>query len=315
MKKPLLSICIPTYNRVEQLKTTLESIASQKEFLDGEVEVVISDNASDDNTPIVGKDFASKFSNIHYYRNTYNVSDKNFPLVLSKANGVLRKLNNDTLILQEGSLSLLCNVISKYRKTKPLLFFSNGSCKCNSDEVLSFRRFVVQSGYWITWIGAFTIWEDDCMGIEDDTHACELQLWQVRKAYELGYKKDACVIINDVIGETQKVKKKNISYGLHKIFYNNFLSLLKPYVEKDSITTQEYELIRKDLLFNFFTNWIIKWELARNEMQFSEDEDLKKLVFNEYKEEPYWNEYKMFYFKRFAKAKIKMFITNIRGCK
>ena len=44
--KPLVSICIPTYNRVEQLKITMESIMAQPEFREGKVEIVISDNAS-----------------------------------------------------------------------------------------------------------------------------------------------------------------------------------------------------------------------------------------------------------------------------
>ena len=48
--KPLVSICIPTYNRVEQLKITMESIMAQPEFREGKVEIVISDNASDDDT-------------------------------------------------------------------------------------------------------------------------------------------------------------------------------------------------------------------------------------------------------------------------
>ena len=43
--QPLVSICIPTYNRAECLKETIESIICQPEFLEGKVEIVVSDNA------------------------------------------------------------------------------------------------------------------------------------------------------------------------------------------------------------------------------------------------------------------------------
>ena len=46
--QPLLSICIPTYNRSEQLRRALESLVGQEGF--SEVEVVISDNCSTDGT-------------------------------------------------------------------------------------------------------------------------------------------------------------------------------------------------------------------------------------------------------------------------
>ena len=48
MNKPLLSICIPTYNRSYYLKECLDCIVCQfrdKEVCD-QVEIVISDNAS-----------------------------------------------------------------------------------------------------------------------------------------------------------------------------------------------------------------------------------------------------------------------------
>jgi abequosyltransferase len=47
--RPLLSICIPTYNRSQYLKQALETYVSNAAF-DDEVEIVISDNASTDNT-------------------------------------------------------------------------------------------------------------------------------------------------------------------------------------------------------------------------------------------------------------------------
>jgi glycosyltransferase involved in cell wall biosynthesis len=49
MKRPLLSICIPTYNRASMLEVTLENILGQTGG-HSEVEVVVSDNASTDHT-------------------------------------------------------------------------------------------------------------------------------------------------------------------------------------------------------------------------------------------------------------------------
>lgn len=51
-EKPLLSICIPTYNRAEYLAKSLDTLVCLPEFNSSEVEVVISDNASTDNTQI-----------------------------------------------------------------------------------------------------------------------------------------------------------------------------------------------------------------------------------------------------------------------
>ena len=59
----LLSICIPTYNRAEYLKKTLESIVWQRDFLSKDVEVVISDNCSTDDTASVVAKFVEKYPN------------------------------------------------------------------------------------------------------------------------------------------------------------------------------------------------------------------------------------------------------------
>ena len=48
--KPLLSICIPTYNRAELLRSALLSLVPQVKESGGEVELVVSDNCSTDDT-------------------------------------------------------------------------------------------------------------------------------------------------------------------------------------------------------------------------------------------------------------------------
>lgn len=68
MNKPILSICIPTYNREKYLKKLLDSIVVQEWFSD-EVEIFIYDDPSSDNTESMVWEYTKKYSNIHYHRN------------------------------------------------------------------------------------------------------------------------------------------------------------------------------------------------------------------------------------------------------
>ena len=63
MTKPLLSICIATYNRAEFIGETLESIIPQ---ITDEVEIVIVDGASTDNTQKVVHDYIQRAARIRY---------------------------------------------------------------------------------------------------------------------------------------------------------------------------------------------------------------------------------------------------------
>ncbi|HCY21253.1 TPA: hypothetical protein DIC40_05395 [Patescibacteria group bacterium] len=70
-KTKLLSICIPTYNREPYLKQLLDSIVSQKAFSEtNDVEIVIDDGPSKDNTQQLVKDYQNKYpGKIRYFRN------------------------------------------------------------------------------------------------------------------------------------------------------------------------------------------------------------------------------------------------------
>lgn len=72
---PLLSICIPTYNREKYLKELLDSIVKQKEFIStNEVEIVIDDGPSTDNTELIVKEYIKIYWNkIKYYRNSKRI--------------------------------------------------------------------------------------------------------------------------------------------------------------------------------------------------------------------------------------------------
>lgn len=69
---PLLSICVPTYNRSNRLRLMLEALLPQVAEHADKVEVWVSDNASPDDTPRVVEE-AERLGPLNYSRNPSNL--------------------------------------------------------------------------------------------------------------------------------------------------------------------------------------------------------------------------------------------------
>jgi len=67
---PLLSIGLPVYNGSRHLREAIESLLAQDV---SDLELVISDNASTDETPAICAEYASKDSRVRYTRNEKNI--------------------------------------------------------------------------------------------------------------------------------------------------------------------------------------------------------------------------------------------------
>ena len=69
-QKPLVTIGIPVYNGAKTIRTTLDSVVAQtfRDFV-----AVISDNASDDSTPDICKEYAKLDDRIKYHRQKKNI--------------------------------------------------------------------------------------------------------------------------------------------------------------------------------------------------------------------------------------------------
>lgn len=111
MEKPLLSICIPTYNRAHYLKDCITSIEVQlreNPHLRPLVEVVISDNASTDTTKEVAQSFSSLFTHFVYTANEQNIGfDRNVYNVVSHAHGTYCWYLGDDDTLVNGSIDFV----------------------------------------------------------------------------------------------------------------------------------------------------------------------------------------------------------------
>lgn len=96
----LLSICIPTYNRGEMLKQSIQKMIPV--CRDHHIQIFVSDNASPDNTEEVMNVLSGDYEFIHYHRHTENIgSDDNFEYVLKMADTKYRWLMSDTCYVEE----------------------------------------------------------------------------------------------------------------------------------------------------------------------------------------------------------------------
>lgn len=124
-----LSICIPTLNRASFLAETLENVCLQA---NDDVEIVIVDGASSDNTSEVAQKFKKKFKNFVYYRGDKNMGvNRDMAKTIEIASGEYCWLLSDDDLLSPGAIErileeikskceiYLCNITACNLQLKP----------------------------------------------------------------------------------------------------------------------------------------------------------------------------------------------------
>lgn len=123
---PFISIAIPTYNRSRRLEDTLTRLSAHPEIFEDWVEIVVSDNASTDNTPDIVTAFTERTGKtVRFCRNASNVGiDGNIHAVAWLATGRYLLLMSDDDLLLPGALTRLRQLVEM---VPDLLFcFVNG---------------------------------------------------------------------------------------------------------------------------------------------------------------------------------------------
>jgi abequosyltransferase len=109
---PTLSICIPTYKRSQCLAELLDSIAEQQT---PELQVVISDDASPDDTAAVVERYRTRFHDLRFVRQPVNIGlDRNFRAVVDAADGDYVWLMGDDDRLEPRGLRLVLDALQRW---------------------------------------------------------------------------------------------------------------------------------------------------------------------------------------------------------
>lgn len=277
-----LSICIPTYNRSAVLREALESITVQAAFTDTEeIEVVVSDNASTDDTPEVVAEFVSRFpGKVISYRQPVNCWSDNFHHVMSMGRGQYLKLHNDTLVVRDGALERILEVIRDVAPARPVMFMTNGN-RVNEDTK-SFEtcenldEFIQSVSYFSTWIGGFGLWRAD-FELAQPLVGNSSHLAQVGILCDLvANGRPAIVFFGNYFTSKRDYRG---TYNWAEVFGKNYLHILKKYVAAGQLSLATYEqakqqaLIRQVLPTYFNTkNVLAKTDFFENLVDYRDDE-------------------------------------------
>jgi glycosyltransferase involved in cell wall biosynthesis len=144
MPNELLSICIPTRNRSRYLKDILSAFArqvSESKLGPDKVAFYISDNASDDQTPEVIRQFAREVPQATYSRNPENIgADGNNLHVRTLAKGKYLWVIGDDELLRDKAVVTVLELIEKYQPGLIIAYDTRYDSKLSAPQVFSDYR-------------------------------------------------------------------------------------------------------------------------------------------------------------------------------
>jgi Glycosyl transferase family 2 len=112
--EPLLSICIPTFNRARLLDVCLSSVLAQVAKFSDRVECVISDNASSDDTQALLAEYQQLYP-MQVFRNAFNIGiiGNITKVVVECAKGQFCWLVGDDDVLTEGAIERVLGLLDQ----------------------------------------------------------------------------------------------------------------------------------------------------------------------------------------------------------
>ena len=250
---PLISICIPTYNRAALLRNALESIAAEPVFRDGnDIEVTISDNVSTDETPEVAAEFVKRFpGKVIYFRQPEAVDPHfNFKNSLDIATGRWLKLQNDRAVFEPGKLAALLEFHRRAESIDAGVCFANeafpppGSdgfhCFHKPEELLHHVSVVLAN------IALYSFRSDLYRAVPDPFRRYQLYFPHIDLTFRLMLAGHSAAVSDGkyYIFQLNKYHNRNEA----AIFDGGYLKLLEEYLAIGAITRESYRFEKKNAL-------------------------------------------------------------------
>ncbi|NHA04457.1 glycosyltransferase family 2 protein [Mucilaginibacter sp. HC2] len=286
----LLTIAIPTYNREVYLRRLLESLFNQKSDFKNQVEIIISDNASTDNTQAVIGDFMNNKLEISLITNPENIgSDRNIAQCYTKAKGKYVVAFGDDDVLYPNSVAIILDIINKVKDFGVLYLnwelIKKDRLILESDILLfdDYLQFYNKVSHNSTFISGNVVNSKYVNNINFDryfgTNLVQLPFIltaSLSETYNIFH-------IQPLVG----VQPDNSGgFSVCKVFGENLNQILNEF-DVSLKTNRVFNLIKVRLLIESFPNWI--YRIKNTKHFFSDDNNLHETLSSVYSKFPqYW---------------------------
>lgn len=226
--KPLLSITIPTYNRSQYLSDNLNRLNQELRGIELScVEIIVSDNASIDDTENIVRKAINDGLPLHYVKNAENIgSDENFAQCFNLARGKYVLIMGDDDLFSRGALDHLIMQLKMEQNggygvvfLRPYAFdldpdkeYPHG---LSGSEVYSPAEFIVKISHLMTFISSLVINKELLRDI-DAKRFCGGQLVQVHLALRSALASNKNLVINRYMVACRRSSSPDFDYG--KVF-------------------------------------------------------------------------------------------------
>ena len=261
MKEKILTICIPTYNRAAALKENIILVLEQlKTIEEGEVEFIVSDNCSTDETYSLVSEFVESGAKIIYNRNDANLgSTGNFLKCMHLATGKYILLLGDDDYLASGALRYLISCLKD--KNYGLLHIDvHSQTTYPLTEYFDNNVFLKKINRQFTWMSG-NVFRKDIVKLVNPSKYMNSFLLQMPYFLTSALENEVNAITGEYIiaidaGQKHEVLNHGESYNFIKIFANNYLWIMSEYIKKyDKIADSTYAFIKRKM----YEDWISKF--------------------------------------------------------
>jgi abequosyltransferase len=280
----LLTIAIPTYNRSEYLDKCLAHFMSQLAGYENNIELLVSNNASTDNTDAVVNKYREQYP-ISYFTNDENGgADFNIVRCFEKSKGKFVWIFGDDDFLLPNTLSSVVNLLDTGNGGVGVIhlekyWFDTDASPVLTDfsytEYLHPLNFLDTINWWITFITGNIINKSilsDFSGIQAFKNTSLIQLAWTLPAIFAGSK-------NIKIDSPVVACKSNNTggYKFYKVFGTNFDMVLDFFIAK-GYDKKIKSIIHRHLLSSFFPMFINENDNSFNKSAYVKEEPLVVLL-------------------------------------
>ncbi|MHB8122741.1 MAG: glycosyltransferase family 2 protein [Desulfuromonadaceae bacterium] len=265
-KAPLLTIAIPTYNRSTFLDRCLSQIVKQVEAFGKNVELIVSDNCSTDDTEDVVKRYIATGHDIRYIKNDVNIgADANFSQCFKISNGTYFLLFSDDDLLLDDSLGKIMALIEK--ETYGVVYLSSYFFKSDYLKERPVRKskgpivfdylpdFIRRVDVWFTFISGNVVNKKLVDADLNPNEFAMTNLQQLSWTFSSLFNSQKNVYYDEylVAGQLENTG----GYKFCEVFGKNMNTVFNIFVNKYGVNKEYFEIITKKTLKKHLSKYIL----------------------------------------------------------